>query len=108
MSLLLLRRPKSNSYGYLSPANPAIHLYQQAVSGDPGVRFQQTNKCVSLSSNAPSAMLQFPQNQTASNFISTPPAMTAKPKTDVTMRRNETFSNKNATYTIIDVKAKSL
>ena len=61
-------------------ANPVILRCQQAVPGDPGVHFQQINKCASLSSDAPFAMLQFPQNQITNNFIFTPPAMISKPK----------------------------
>ena len=41
---------------------------------------QQINKYSSLNSAAPFAMLRFPQNQIANNFIFTPPAMTAEPK----------------------------
>ena len=66
--------------GFLSPSNPVIHRCRQAVYGDPGVRLQQINKCASLSSDAPLAMLRFPQNQIANNFIFTPSAMTIEPK----------------------------
>ena len=69
-------RPTSvDPHGNLSPANPVIHHCRQAVSGDPGVRLQQIDKCASLSSNAPFALLWFPQNQIANNFISTPPVI---------------------------------
>ena len=74
------RRPQSNPHGSLSPANPVIHRCRQAVSGDPDVRLQQIDKCASLSSDAPFAMLRFPQNQIANKIIFAPPAMTAEPK----------------------------
>ena len=77
--LLLLRgRPQSTPHGSLSSANPVIHRCWRAVSEDPSVRLQQINKCASLSSDAPFAMLQFPQSQIANNFIFTPPPMTAE------------------------------
>ena len=61
--LLLLVRPQSIPCISLSPAIPVIHRCWQAVPGDPGVRLQQIKKCASLSSEAPFAMLRFPQNQ---------------------------------------------
>ena len=73
------RSTSVDPHGSLSPANPVIHRCWQAVSRDPGVCLQQINKCASLSSNAPFAMLQFSQNQIANNFIFTLLAMTAEP-----------------------------
>ena len=67
-------------HGSLSPANPIIHHCQQPVSRDPGVCLQHIEKCASLSSNTLFAMLTFPQNQIANNFIFTPLAVTAEPK----------------------------
>ena len=75
------RSTSVDPYSSLSPANRVIHRCRQAVSGDPGVRLQQIDKCASLSPDAPFAMLRFPQNQITNNFIFTPPAMTAEPKT---------------------------
>ena len=69
MELLLLGLPQVDPHNSLSPANPVIHRCRQAVSGDPGVHLQQIDKCASLSSDAPFAMLRFPQNQTANYFI---------------------------------------
>ena len=78
--LLLLGWPQSTPHGSLSPANPVIHRCQQALSGDPSARLQQMDKCASLSSDVPFAMLRFPQNQIANHFIFTPPAMITEPK----------------------------
>ena len=60
---------------FLQPTLSSISDGKQSL-----VILQQINKCVSLSSDATFAMLQFPQNQIANNFIFTPPAMTAEPK----------------------------
>ena len=76
--LLLLGQPQSTPCGFLSLANPVIHHYRQAVSGDLGVHLKQIDKCVSPSSDTHFAMLRFPQNQIANNFIFTPPAMTTE------------------------------
>ena len=68
LQLLLLGRPQSTTHGSLSPANPVIHRSRQAVPGDPGVHLQQINKCASLSSDAPSARLRFPQKPNLSHL----------------------------------------
>ena len=66
------RSTSVDPYSSLPPANPVIHRCWQTVSGDPGVRLQQIDICASPSSDAPFAMLRFPQNQIANNFIFTP------------------------------------
>ena len=63
---------------FLQPTLSFIAASKQ--SGDPGVCFQEIYKCASLSSDAPFAMLWFPQNQIANNFIFTAPAVTTEPK----------------------------
>ena len=48
--------------------------------GSDCIHLQRMDKCTSLSSDAAFAMLRFPQNQIANNFIFTPPAMTTEAK----------------------------